>query len=136
MQAPNCPHERIYVLPLLTILTNKGTGVVTSVPSDAPDDYAALMDLKKKEPMRKKFGVKDEWVLPYEVNCCFYLASPSSCCYLVLLGRGVISLPLRDVYLRGSTFLSPQALPLSACHCFLSSEPSVPSVYDVFPLII
>ncbi len=70
MQAPNSPHERIYVLPLLTILTNKGTGVVTSVPSDAPDDYAALMDLKKKEPMRKKFGVKDEWVLPYEVRLC------------------------------------------------------------------
>ena len=37
-QAPNCPHERIYVLPLLTILTNKGTGMVTSVPSDSPDD--------------------------------------------------------------------------------------------------
>ena len=26
----------------------KGTGVVTSVPSDAPDDYAALRDLQKK----------------------------------------------------------------------------------------
>ena len=26
-----------------------GTGVVTSVPSDAPDDYAALRDLKKKK---------------------------------------------------------------------------------------
>ena len=25
-----------------------GTGIVTSVPSDAPDDYAALRDLKKK----------------------------------------------------------------------------------------
>lgn len=25
-----------------------GTGVVTSVPSDAPDDIAALRDLKKK----------------------------------------------------------------------------------------
>lgn len=32
----------IYVLPLLTILTNKGTGIVTSVPSDSPDDYIAL----------------------------------------------------------------------------------------------
>ncbi len=40
--APNCPHERIHVLPLLTILTNKGTGIVTSVPSDSPDDYTAL----------------------------------------------------------------------------------------------
>lgn len=26
-----------------------GTGVVTSVPSDAPDDIAALRDIKKKE---------------------------------------------------------------------------------------
>ena len=25
-----------------------GTGVVTSVPSDAPDDYAALRDVKNK----------------------------------------------------------------------------------------
>lgn len=107
LAAPNCPHERVYVLPLLTILTNKvrraeagsnsirgaqgrapgllrgnsaaggaassheglysspwrqllnsrapyplpslqthnpqGTGIVTSVPSDSPDDYTALM---------------------------------------------------------------------------------------------
>ena len=26
-----------------------GTGVVTSVPSDAPDDFAALRDLQNKE---------------------------------------------------------------------------------------
>ena len=25
-----------------------GTGIVTSVPSDAPDDYAALRDVKNK----------------------------------------------------------------------------------------
>jgi hypothetical protein len=31
------------LLRLLTILTNKGTGIVTSVPSDSPDDYTALM---------------------------------------------------------------------------------------------
>lgn len=42
LSAPNCPHDTIYVLPLLTILTNKGTGIVTSVPSDSPDDYTAL----------------------------------------------------------------------------------------------
>ena len=41
-QAPNSPHERIFVLPLLTISMGKGTGVVTSVPSDSPDDYRAL----------------------------------------------------------------------------------------------
>ena len=68
MQAPNCPHERIYVLPLLTILTNKGTGIVTSVPSDSPDDYMALLDLKRKDKLREKYLVKDEWVLPYEVS--------------------------------------------------------------------
>lgn len=43
LSAPNAVHERIYVLPLLTILMNKGTGIVTSVPSDSPDDYTALM---------------------------------------------------------------------------------------------
>ena len=43
LAAPNCPHGRVYVLPLLTILTGKGTGIVTSVPSDSPDDYTALM---------------------------------------------------------------------------------------------
>lgn len=43
LRAPNCPHDRIYVLPLLTILMTKGTGVVTSVPSDSPTDYMALL---------------------------------------------------------------------------------------------
>jgi leucyl-tRNA synthetase len=28
-----------------TISMNKGTGIVTSVPSDSPDDYAMLRDL-------------------------------------------------------------------------------------------
>ena len=37
LSAPNCAYERIYTLPLLTISMGKGTGVVTSVPSDAPD---------------------------------------------------------------------------------------------------
>jgi hypothetical protein len=41
LASPNTDTE-IYVLPLLTILTNKGTGIVTSVPSDSPDDYIAL----------------------------------------------------------------------------------------------
>jgi len=67
LRAPNAVHERIYVLPLLTILTNKGTGIVTSVPSDSPDDYMALLDLKKKPKLREKFGVQDDWVMPFEV---------------------------------------------------------------------
>ena len=32
----------------LPVVVKIGTGVVTSVPSDAPDDYAALRDVKKK----------------------------------------------------------------------------------------
>lgn len=46
---------------------NKGTGVVTSVPSDSPDDYRALMDLVEKPKLREKYHVKDEWVLPFEI---------------------------------------------------------------------
>lgn len=52
----------VYALPMLTILMDKGTGVVTSVPSDAPDDYMALMDLKAKPALRQKYGVKEEWI--------------------------------------------------------------------------
>mmetsp|Transcript_17368 Transcript_17368/g.48365 ORF Transcript_17368/g.48365 Transcript_17368/m.48365 type:complete len:1080 (-) Transcript_17368:364-3603(-) len=67
LSAPNAIHERVYVLPLLTILMNKGTGVVTSVPSDSPDDYTALMDLKNKPKLREKYSIKDEWVMPFQV---------------------------------------------------------------------
>lgn len=48
-------------------LPRAGTGVVTSVPSDSPDDFMALSDLKKKPKLREKYGVLDEWVLPFEV---------------------------------------------------------------------
>ena len=37
LKAPNAVYERVYTLPLITISMGKGTGVVTSVPSDAPD---------------------------------------------------------------------------------------------------
>ena len=45
----------------------KGTGVVTSVPSDAPDDYAALRELKEKPLWREKFGLTAAMVEPFEV---------------------------------------------------------------------
>lgn len=47
--APLTSYEKIYVWPMLNISMDKGTGIVTSVPSDAPDDYAVLVDLKKKK---------------------------------------------------------------------------------------
>ncbi len=34
---------------LWCVALSVGTGVVTSVPSDAPDDFAALQDLKRKQ---------------------------------------------------------------------------------------
>ena len=39
----------VWLLNLCFYCTSPGSGVVTSVPSDAPDDYAALRDLQKKE---------------------------------------------------------------------------------------
>ena len=40
--------------------------MVTSVPSDAPDDYAALMDLKNKAPLRAKYNIDEKMVMPFE----------------------------------------------------------------------
>lgn len=67
IEAPNAPYKIVHVLPMLTIDMKKTTGVVTSVPSDSPDDYAALMDLKNKPKLREKYNIKDEHVLPFEV---------------------------------------------------------------------
>jgi leucyl-tRNA synthetase len=50
---------------MLTISMKKGTGIVTSVPSDAPDDWAALRDFQTKEGLRKKYNVKEEWCVPF-----------------------------------------------------------------------
>ncbi|KAK6945521.1 Methionyl/Valyl/Leucyl/Isoleucyl-tRNA synthetase, anticodon-binding [Dillenia turbinata] len=67
LKSPLSFNKIIYALPMLTILTDKGTGIVTSVPSDAPDDYMAIHDLKAKPAFRAKYGVKDEWILPFEI---------------------------------------------------------------------
>ncbi|XP_064636547.1 leucine--tRNA ligase, cytoplasmic-like isoform X2 [Lineus longissimus] len=66
LSAPLTSNKVIYTLPMLTIKESKGTGIVTSVPSDSPDDFAALRDLKKKQPFREKYGLRDEMVLPFD----------------------------------------------------------------------
>ncbi|KAL0488015.1 leucyl-tRNA synthetase [Acrasis kona] len=66
LESPLSINKVIYTLPMLTVSTKKTTGVVTSVPSDSPDDYAALNDLKTKPKLREKFGLKDEWVLGFD----------------------------------------------------------------------
>lgn len=62
LAAPLTSYKTIYTLPMLTVKEEKGTGVVTSVPSDAPDDFAALMDLKNKPALREKYGITEEMV--------------------------------------------------------------------------
>ncbi|KAH8601856.1 hypothetical protein B0O99DRAFT_648443 [Bisporella sp. PMI_857] len=51
--------QGVRILPMDSVLPTKGTGVVTCVPSDSPDDYATVMDLAKKADYYK---IKKEWV--------------------------------------------------------------------------
>jgi leucyl-tRNA synthetase len=67
LKAPLAPYEKVYTLPMNTISMNKGTGIVTSVPSDSPDDYINLEVLKRKADYRAKYGLTDEMVLPFDV---------------------------------------------------------------------
>lgn len=59
VNAPLSIHKGgVRILPMESVLPSKGTGVVTSVPSDSPDDYATIMDLAKKA---EYYGIKREW---------------------------------------------------------------------------
>lgn len=47
--------KKLYVLPMYQILPTKGTGIVSSVPTESPDDYLNLYTLMKPDhPNRKK----------------------------------------------------------------------------------
>lgn len=52
----------IHGLPLPEIRMNKGTGIVTSVPSDAPHDLQGIIDLQRSPELRARYGVSEEWV--------------------------------------------------------------------------
>ncbi|GAM85172.1 hypothetical protein ANO11243_031760 [Dothideomycetidae sp. 11243] len=59
VNAPLSVHtDGVRILPMESVKASKGTGVVTSVPSDSPDDYATMMDLVKKA---EYYGIKKEW---------------------------------------------------------------------------
>lgn len=59
VHAPLSIHaEGIRILPMDSVLPTKGTGVVTCVPSDSPDDFATITDLAKKA---EYYGIKKEW---------------------------------------------------------------------------
>ncbi|EDV19829.1 uncharacterized protein TRIADDRAFT_61696 [Trichoplax adhaerens] len=66
LKAPLSSYEKVYAWPMFTILEGKGTGIVTSVPSDSTDDYAALCDIKRKKDLRAKFNLSDDKVLPFD----------------------------------------------------------------------
>ena len=55
LDAPFTSYKPIYTLPMLTISMKKGTGVVTSVPSDAPDDYIALQARAPYFPLQNHY---------------------------------------------------------------------------------
>lgn len=58
VNAPNSVYKNVRILPMETVLANKGTGVVTSVPSDSPDDFMTTADLFKKA---EYYGIDKEW---------------------------------------------------------------------------
>src|SRR6266508_2426429 len=50
-------NRAIPILPGSFIDQGRGTGIVTSVPSDAPDDYVALRDLQQDSALLVKYGL-------------------------------------------------------------------------------
>ncbi|CAE6438008.1 unnamed protein product [Rhizoctonia solani] len=59
IHAPLSVNQEVWVLPMEGVLANKGTGVVTSVPSDSPADAQTLLDLQKKPAY---YGIEPAWV--------------------------------------------------------------------------
>lgn len=63
--APGIERE-IIILPSGFCDPNKGTGLVTSVPSDAPDDWMGLYDLQRDPELCKKYGLDIEEIKKVE----------------------------------------------------------------------
>ncbi|KAG4304749.1 hypothetical protein PORY_001802 [Pneumocystis oryctolagi] len=59
IKAPLSIYDEVYILPMESILIEKGTGIVMSVPSDSPDDYITTLDLSKKAAYYK---IEPKWL--------------------------------------------------------------------------
>lgn len=59
IHAPLTPYDELRILPMETVIATKGTGVVTCVPSNSPDDYMTTKDLQHKP---EYYGIEPEWV--------------------------------------------------------------------------
>ncbi len=59
--------REIIILPSLHCDENIGTGIVTSVPSDAPFDWIALKELQESEEMCKKYNISFDEVKSIEL---------------------------------------------------------------------
>jgi leucyl-tRNA synthetase len=59
VRAPLSARDTVYIVPMDTIKETKGTGLVTSVPSDSPDDYTMTQELSKKAAY---YGIESDWV--------------------------------------------------------------------------
>jgi leucyl-tRNA synthetase len=58
--------REIPILPSVFCDPNVGTGMVTSVPSDAPFDWMALQDIKKDKALQDRFGLDPDMVAAIE----------------------------------------------------------------------
>ncbi len=63
INAPLAAYPKLYVVPMEGVLATKGTGIVTSVPSDSPDDYVTFQDLVKKPAYYNVDAEK--WLKPF-----------------------------------------------------------------------
>ncbi|BFZ57205.1 cytosolic leucyl tRNA synthetase [Savitreella phatthalungensis] len=58
VNAPLSVYGQVRILPMDSVVATKGTGVVTSVPSDSPDDFMTTQDLAKKAAF---YGIDASW---------------------------------------------------------------------------
>ena len=59
IHAPLSAYDELRILPMETVIATKGTGVVTCVPSNSPDDFMTTKDLQNKSEF---YGIDAEWV--------------------------------------------------------------------------